>query len=583
MVAQVVPALALPRRTPFFDYTVPPALAAHLHPGLVVRIPFRQRTVLGVVWKLLSTSSVPARKLRPLAVPDPTAYVFREPQRQFVQWLADRAGVAPGLIVKSTVRSPRDLAAYPRWPAEAPPVSHRVDVIVFDREADGHALLADLLDRATGPVAILIPERAALAGLRPILPQATAVWDGTASLAGRQTALRQLARAPVIIGTRSLLTAPLPPLTSLVLWAEDNPHHDQVDQQPRFAGFPVARELARRFACPLVAFASAPTLTAYAATHDGGRWQHRVAPATPRITLWSDGPRGRRTLPHGLLQLVRQTLTRGERTLVFLNRRGIAQRLRCPDCGWLARCERCSAATVLHDQRLRCHACGAERAAPAACPHCRNAQLATSLPGTAGLERELAVRFPGAVRRLDRDAPTPSAAPIVVGTEFAFPHLPAIAPQTVVVLGLDAAFAAPTPRALERAFQLLRRLAAVDTVQTLAVVTRQPGHPLVQTFARGDVNAFYRGEWAVREQLGLPPAVPAIAFESRGPQPDQAGLRRWLTDAAVPPGALEGPVSTRRGRRSVVRFRLRGEPATRAAAALTDLPESWIIDPDPQD
>lgn len=579
MVAQVVLALPLPRAASVFDYTVPNDRPMHV--GQIVRAPFRRRLAWGVIWRLEPISTLPTYKLRPLAPTEGPPRLVSDAQRSFIDWFAQRSGVSPALIVKSFWRS----GFRQWWPSQSAWVLRpkpQSETIVVDRQAQLASVVREIIARASGLVAIVVPDRQQLAQFP--LPEDAVRWDSQARAAERTTASERLRSARVIVGTRSLFLQPLPQLAALILVDEGHPQLDQTDQQPRFAAYPVAERLATAHGCRLVVVSVAPSLTAYAATHHRG-WQRRPAQMLAAVTVWPLQRGSRAPFPPDLKRWLQSALEQHERTFVFLNRRGLSQSVRCAACHWLARCARCNAALVLHTPDLRCHACGQRAPAPALCPRCGNPGLESTRPGTAALERALRTLYPGQVGRLDRDAPRLQGTPtIIVGTEYALPRLPALAPKRIVVLGLDSAFATPSARAFEHAFQHLRHLAALDSVDAIAIATTEPGHPLMRALADNNLSALYENEFAMRQSLGLPPAAPAIAFESRTAPADAAPLTAWLQTAGLGADALEGPVSTRRGRRAVVRYRLRGPAAARAHAfGLTGVPESWIIDPDPLD
>jgi len=109
-----------------------------------------------------------------------------------------------------------------------------------------------------------------------------------------------------------------------------------------------------------------------------------------------------------LKEAITQRLERKEQVMLFLNRRGYATSMQCPQCGYVAECPNCSLALTYHRraQQLRCHICGHETAAPSVCPDakCRNPAIRYAGLGTEKVEDTLAKLFPHAkVRRMDSD------------------------------------------------------------------------------------------------------------------------------------------------------------------------------------
>src|SRR5690606_4407005 len=118
-------------------------------------------------------------------------------------------------------------------------------------------------------------------------------------------------------------------------------------------------------------------------------------------------------LEHGFsplfLDAVYERLERGQKSLIFLNRRGYAPMLSCASCGWLTECTGCAAYTVLHRARgqhhLQCHHCGYQAPVPRACPDCGDPDLKPMGRGTQRIEEFLAEKFPDArIARIDADS-----------------------------------------------------------------------------------------------------------------------------------------------------------------------------------
>ncbi len=222
---------------------------------------------------------------------------------------------------------------------------------------------------------------------------------------------------------------------------------------------------------------------------------------------------------------IEETLAAGRQALLFLNRRGYATFLLCPDCGYRFGCRDCSVALVYHraERALRCHYCGASRPAPALCPKCGGADVLQFGSGTERVEEWLAARFPRArIARLDRDAVGAKGAvrdilaevaegrvDLLVGTQMVakghdFPGV-----TLVGVLLAESGLALPDFRAAERTFQLLTQVAGRagrgEAPGRVIVQTYDPEHPAVRLAAAHDVEGFYVQELAARRELGYPP------------------------------------------------------------------------------
>ena len=354
-------------------------------------------------------------------------------------------------------------------------------------------------------------------------------------------------RADIVLGTRLSVFTPLPRLGLIVV---DEEHDLSFKQQEglRYSARDVAVFRAKQAGVPVVLGSATPSLETFYHARSGRyrllELSHRaVADAMP--TVRSVDTR-REKLQDGmsaaLIAALEQRLTRGEQSLIFLNRRGYAPVLACPACGWISHCRRCAANLVVHlaDQRLRCHHCGLENAIPRACPDCGNLDIHPFGRGTQRLEATLKARFPTArVLRVDRDtANTPKkwqalltaihtgAVDILIGTQMLakghdFPKL-----TLVGAVGADAALFAADFRAPERLFaQLMQvggRSGRADLAGEVLIQTEYPDHALYRALADHDFHRFATAQLAEREQAGFPPFAFQALLRAEAPSIEQS-------------------------------------------------------------
>jgi primosomal protein N' (replication factor Y) len=346
-------------------------------------------------------------------------------------------------------------------------------------------------------------------------------------------------RVRMVVGTRLAVFAPLPRLAAIVV---DEEHDASYKQQEgvRYSARDLAIALAQLCDVPVVLGSATPSLESWYAAQRG-RYALLPLPerasggALPRLRVVD--PRGR-ALRHGLapetVQAIEATLARREQALVFMNRRGYAPVLACEACGWLSRCELCSAYRVLHRAergapgqatryRMVCHHCSAEAAVPRACPDCGNVDLSPVGRGTQRLEDGLHELFPGArVGRVDRDVARRRGAArevidaahagevdLLVGTQMLAKGHDFRRLTLVVVVDADGALYSSDFRAPERLFAVLMQVAGragrSGAASEVIVQTRFPSHPLFGALARHDYAGFADAQLAERRASALPP------------------------------------------------------------------------------
>ncbi|HEY8242208.1 MAG TPA: primosomal protein N' [Casimicrobiaceae bacterium] len=336
--------------------------------------------------------------------------------------------------------------------------------------------------------------------------------------------------ADLVVGTRLAVFAPLPRLALVVVDEEHDASYKQQDGV-RYHARDVAVVRARSRGVPIVLGSATPSLESVHNANDGRyaraslprRADPRASP--PAIRFVPDDAGAQDGLGMVLVEALRERVSRGEQSLVFVNRRGYAPSLKCAACGWEAGCPRCSARLVVHraPPRLRCHHCGHAEAVPRACPSCGNVDLAARGAGTQRLEDALAAALPGArIARVDRDTTRARGAfdamrsrvagddlDVLVGTQMLakghdFPRL-----TLVGVVGADHALYSADFRATERLasllFQVAGRAGRAALPGEVIVQTSFAGHAVYRALASDDYGAFARDLLEERRIAALPP------------------------------------------------------------------------------
>ncbi|MDR2366271.1 MAG: primosomal protein N' [Zoogloeaceae bacterium] len=551
-----------------FDYHIEDGLCPR--PGLRALVPFGAgaRERVGVIVSLAEQSELPPEQLKTArliaddALPPLPDDFFRlcEFASQYYQAPLGEVilqALPPGLKKIRAVRRRREaapdaLAAPPAAPPRTAGQSAALEILRLDR---GYApfLLHGVTGSGKTEIYLRLIETALQKGRQALLlaPEINLTPQLEARLARRfpgvhvamlHSELTEAARerawraafsgaARVIVGTRLAVFTPLPSLGLIIVDEEHDLSYRQQEGM-RYSARDLAVFRARLSQLTIVLGSATPSLESWSHALHGrytlARLPERAVSGArlPTVRVF-DIRRQKLTegLSEPLLTALRQRLAAKEQSLVFLNRRGFAPVLACPDCGWVSRCPRCAANRVLHlaDRRLRCHHCGLESRIPKACPDCGNLDLRPFGRGTQRLEARLAELFPEArVLRVDRDSAKSrkhweamlgeiqsGAADILVGTQMLakghdFPRL-----TLVGVIGADAALFAADWRAPERLFaqlmQVSGRAGRADLPGEVIIQSEYPQHPLYQALIAQDYPGYAETLLAERRAAGFPP------------------------------------------------------------------------------
>ena len=348
--------------------------------------------------------------------------------------------------------------------------------------------------------------------------------------------------APVVIGTRSAIFAPLARPGLIVVDEEHDPSYKQ-QEGFRYSARDLALVRAQRLAIPVVLGSATPSLESLERVRAGkatllslpNRTAGASQPTLHLIDLRKHGETQGIATP--TLFAIKRHLEAGGQVLLYLNRRGYAPSLFCPACGWVAPCPRCDARLTVHqrDQRLHCHHCGTEQRMPQVCPDCGEAVKPVG-QGTERIEETLARLFPDVpLARIDRDAVrrrgaleaaldrvTSGEVKLLVGTQMLTKghHFPDV--SLVVVLNADQGLFGTDFRASERLAQTIVQVAGragrAERPGEVLIQTEYPEHPLLAQLVTGGYDAFASAALEERQQARWPPFARVAVLRAEAAQ-----------------------------------------------------------------
>jgi primosomal protein N' (replication factor Y) len=413
--------------------------------GQLVRVPFGNREVLGVVWGVHSTApeTLSTHTLRHvIAVLEAVAPLSAHWQ-QLVQFTAQyyqrslgevaMAALPPQLRDLTPVQLARRFkkqvataetlatAVQSPWPLS----EQQADVLSQMAEASGPFLLHGatgsgktevylqavarcLAEDPNAQALMMVPE----INLTPQLEARVKARFGDAGVVSMHSGMTGPQRlkswlaahqgsARIVLGTRMSIFASMPHLKWIVVDEEHDASYKQ-QEGARYSARDLAIYRARLEGAKVILGSATPSLESWHHSRpaaEGGRYVRLPMPARigagqlPFVRRVDMNHQPRKTvLSAPLVAAIQERVAKGEQSMLLLNRRGYAPVLHCADCGWKSECSHCSAFRVFHkiDRTLRCHHCGFTERVPRACPACGNADIAPMGRGTEQLEEHLA-------------------------------------------------------------------------------------------------------------------------------------------------------------------------------------------------
>lgn len=336
----------------------------------------------------------------------------------------------------------------------------------------------------------------------------------------------------IMIGPRSALFTPFSNL-GLIIIDEEHENSYKSEGVPRYHARETAIEYARMCNASVVLGSATPSIDSYYNAQIGRykllelntRVDDKPMPDCEVIDLRQELKNGNRSiLSLRLQELMEDRLEKGQQTMLFINRRGVAGFMSCRACGYVVKCPHCDVSLSQHNNgRMVCHYCGYEEPVPRVCPSCGSKYISGFKAGTQKIEQMVQKRFPQAkILRMDFDttrtkdsyekilqAFANNEADILIGTQMIvkghdFPNV-----TLVGVLAADMSLHISDFHAAERTFELLTqavgRAGRGKEPGQAVIQTYDPDNYAIQAAKRQDYEEFYNKEIEYRKMLYYPP------------------------------------------------------------------------------
>ncbi len=448
-------AVPLPIPGPF-TYTVPEELQPKIRVGARVRVPFRNREIVGYVTALPEIPPVDENQLRKLkslsAVLDETPVISAT-----ILGLTKKISLYYGCSWGEAIEN-----ALPKWvkygkkPAEdfdegaenalIPPVDlalspdqksafekivpslenpHPKPILLHGVTGSGKSELyirtiREVLKKGKSAIC-LVPEIALTEQIRRFFilhfGKSLEILHSKLSDSERFKAWQRIQKGQcqVVLGPRSAVFAPVSNLGLLIM---DEEHEGSYKQEttPRYHARDAATWRAEQENALFLMGSATPSLETMYQTKIGNvellrlatRIDEKDMPEVHVIDLKDlSGPRKKGFFSLRLLEEIETNLRKKEGTILLLNRRGFSTHVSCPKCALVESCPSCQVSLTFHQQSdiLLCHYCNFQKKASAICSQCRMPLLRFTGFGTEKVESELAAHFPVArIARMDADS-----------------------------------------------------------------------------------------------------------------------------------------------------------------------------------
>ena len=614
--------------------------------GSIVQVEMLKQMVMGII---SGSTSQPRFQTKPIAtiydLPPLPAHLLK-----VAQWLLTYYPAPLGIVSQQLVPgsfSAKQLAgaaplAYPQPDfSQLPPLTadqkqalsemeHTNTYVLHGQTGSGKTrLYIELAARALAKgrsSIILTPEISLTAQLaanfEAVLGSRVIVMHSGQAPAERQKAWLDCLRATepvIIIGPRSALFSPVSKLGLIVLDEAHEAAYKQ-EQAPQYQTGRVASFLAPLAHATLLLGSATPSVSDYYLAEQKQKPVIRLSELAREsatvhkkiITIVDMKNRAQftrsRLISQPLVHAIDTALTRGEQSLLYLNRRGTARIVLCESCGWQADCPHCDLPLTYHgdSHQLRCHSCDYHTASPTSCPSCGHADIIYKTAGTKAIVDEITKLFPNArIARFDTDntkaerfeqhyqSVLEGNVDILVGTQLLAKGLDLPKLSVLGIVLADTSLYMPDFSAPERTFQLLTqvlgRVGRGHVDGTAIVQTYHPEHAILADAINDDYDNFYKRELIERQQFFFPPFCYLLKLSCRRASSSAAEAAAYKLKAEIQAGyrvRVEGPApSFYEKLQGKYQWQLIVKAVDRSELLkiISHLPTNWSYDIDPAD
>ena len=342
----------------------------------------------------------------------------------------------------------------------------------------------------------------------------------------------QRGEAKIVLGARSAVFMPLRNI-GLIILDEEQAESYKAENHPPYHAAEIANMRCKIANAPLVLASATPLIEDYAKAEMGiytllempERIGSLPLPDMHIVDMKQEFTRGNRGLISGpLYKALKQVLEQGKQAMLFLNRRGYASSIVCPNCGQTRMCTHCDIPLKYHKEegQLQCHYCGRSFPADNVCPSCGEPYMRYAGAGTEKVQEQLQQLFPKArILRMDFDTTRKKdahqkifevfrrgEADFLVGTQMISRGLDFDRVTLAAILSADAMLLSGDYRQEERTFAMIEQVggrAGRKQPGQVIVQTFNPDHYAVQFAAKHDYKGFYKQEIAFRKMTAKPP------------------------------------------------------------------------------
>lgn len=512
-IAQIVPKIRT-KDEGIFDYAIPPDLLPMIQPGILVEIPFHGRKLEGIVIGLKRYSLI--SHLSSLISVVDSVPAIDDIHIKLAKWMSEYYLEPLGKTLFENIVPPAKRTIKKVLSSNLTARTLKINKgksIKYLMIGDFRARLSFYLKAIKRTIAqnksviILVPDLALIPYFTKNLKDQIAILHAKMTKTQRWLEWNKIRHGEIniVIGSQSALFAPVKNLGLIIIDQEENETYKN-DRSPRFHAVTVAEQLSKLTAVNLVIGSLVPRIEIYYQAINGK--YHILSHKDNRVhnNTTVDMNSEKYIISNTLEKEIEKTFSNKQKVLLVFNRKGEGTKFSCPDCGWIALCEKCGLPLIPQKSENICYRCGKSFVQPTACQKCYGVHLKPMGLGTKGLKKFLSDLFPDArIIQIEKDIDdrlVRSDWDIIItttyGLKFKWPKI-----GLVGIIDADQGLNFPDFSSHQKTFQMLYKFLSVG--ERGIVQSHLSENYVIRALSGIDYKKFFLDEIVQRKKHQFPP------------------------------------------------------------------------------
>jgi primosomal protein N' (replication factor Y) (superfamily II helicase) len=416
MYAQIKPLIKLKKELNLLDYIISEKLGIKV--GQLVEIPFRNRSIYGIVFDIKNTTKQPQHILKPVSKIITPTPLFSPQQIEFYNFFIEHNfsslnflnNITPlPLKRKTQIKEDKITIKKTDWKLKNIPDSilkNKQFIFKHSYFSEKISLIKKTIDQNSKQTLIISPTKLHLEKIYSYLlnyynSEDITIITGNTHL--NKTEHNRIwhniqdNKAKIMLGTKVSIFYPNHNVSSIIVDEIENENHNQIDINPRFEFLPNILELSKINDCQLILTSYSPPSSLY---HLAQEKKIKLLESKTKINTEITIPEMNvkyfeNQIHFNTEEDINQTLKNKGKILFLINKKGYSKSLLCPDCKLVFKCPDCTSIPGFKTENtLFCYNCQKEIEVPLKCPKCGNIKLKTRGIGSNQLLSKIKESFP---------------------------------------------------------------------------------------------------------------------------------------------------------------------------------------------